>query len=484
MHIDGALALRVDQLKSLASSHPQPWLGVLWRRQRTADWVAERVEHIISSADPGDRSLSLVKQLKPDAGSREFVLATLEQDVAMSVQSAPLVRALEAQRRSISLANRVVFHDPGYWQLSLFPKENKQGGAWREYTDRKAHIRSTWPWLVRGDIATFYPSVRWKPAERQVAQVVQWETGDVRACARLYLQLLAQLQGRIPGLPVGPELSGVLANGVLAGLDDLLLEWLTPRQAVRWSDDILAGTLSESLATRILAAATAPVTALGLEWHPKKTHVHPFAQEEFVASAGPDWGQADDGDNDEFADQALLEATAPRAILTRAQASSYLSAVRKSGLPAAEEVWLLASQTPRLLLRGRQVLDRIAELCGGDLPAEVTDRLLAACRTVVADSPADGDLANLLLQLAERRVALGDPGAHVLRKIAADRRRAERTQVCAAWLLAQARQEVGDSYLERLPESSLSGARGLLAAAIHSGLKPTTYHWHYAGLAA
>lgn len=484
MHSDGALALRVEQLKSTASSHPQPWLGVLLRRPRTADWLAERIDDIISSADLGGRSLSLVKRLKPDTGSREFVLATLEQDVAISVQSAPLVRALEAQRRPISFANHVVFHDAAYWQLSLFPKQAKQGGAWRDYTSRKEHIRSTWPWLVSGDIASFYPSVRWKSAERQIASVVQWDTGDVRACTRLYLQIVAQVQGRVAGLPVGPELSGVLANGVLAGLDDHILEWLTPRQAVRWSDDILAGTLSESLATRVLAALTVPITAIGLEWHPSKTRVHPSSWEHFVTSDGPDWGLDDEGDIDERAGLALLEVIDPGVVFTRDKASSYLNAVRRRGLPATQEAWLLATRTPQLLLRGHRLLNRITELCGGELPAEITDVILASCKTVVPDSASDGDLANLMLQLAERRAAVGQSGVQMLRESATDRRRAERTQVCAAWLLAQARQEVDDSYLERLPENSLSGARGFLAAAIHSGLKPTTYHWHYAGLAA
>jgi hypothetical protein len=75
-----------------------------------------------------------------------------------------------------------------------------------------------------------------------------------------------------PGLPVGPEPSGVLANAVLVAADRAVLR-VSGRAPLRWVDDLLAAAPDERGARRIVEALAETLGALGLSLNAAKTRV-------------------------------------------------------------------------------------------------------------------------------------------------------------------------------------------------------------------
>lgn len=74
----------------------------------------------------------------------------------------------------------------------------------------------------------------------------------------------------IPGLPVGPEPSVVLANAVLRGLDDAVGEGA---RYLRWYDDLLVLAPRMSTALRVEESLATAAEGLGLRLHPGKRRV-------------------------------------------------------------------------------------------------------------------------------------------------------------------------------------------------------------------
>ena len=75
----------------------------------------------------------------------------------------------------------------------------------------------------------------------------------------------------VPGLPVGPHASAVLANAVLARLDDAVAA--TGAAHVRWVDDLVVEVPSRRRAIAVLDAARRELGAMGLELQPAKTRL-------------------------------------------------------------------------------------------------------------------------------------------------------------------------------------------------------------------
>jgi hypothetical protein len=77
-------------------------------------------------------------------------------------------------------------------------------------------------------------------------------------------------EGGVRGLPIGPEPSAILANAVLARLDEAIRTHGIPH--LRWVDDIVvwgaAGAVRSALPALTAAAAT-----VGLQLHPRKTRI-------------------------------------------------------------------------------------------------------------------------------------------------------------------------------------------------------------------
>ncbi|HXF37680.1 MAG TPA: reverse transcriptase domain-containing protein, partial [Actinomycetota bacterium] len=122
------------------------------------------------------------------------------------------------------------------------------------------------------DVADCYGSIR--PAALAAALRGLGLPGPARRAAGL----LSSLQERgVPGLPVGPPASAVLANAVLLGLDAALRGADVPH--VRWVDDVLVPTGDARAAARALGVAARALEGAGLVPHPGKTRVLPAPEE-------------------------------------------------------------------------------------------------------------------------------------------------------------------------------------------------------------
>jgi hypothetical protein len=119
--------------------------------------------------------------------------------------------------------------------------------------------------LLRTDVAAFYPSVT-APVAFSSLRRVGADPGDAMEAADL-------LEGwgneGYPGLPVGPPASAVLANAVLASVDDVL----AARRFVRWVDDYLIPVPSERAASEVTERLDDALDRLGLNRSEPKTRV-------------------------------------------------------------------------------------------------------------------------------------------------------------------------------------------------------------------
>lgn len=75
----------------------------------------------------------------------------------------------------------------------------------------------------------------------------------------------------LQGLPVGPAASALLANAVLAAVDEGLRRAGVPH--VRWVDDVVAFATGRLQATASLDALRWALDAVGLDPHPRKTEI-------------------------------------------------------------------------------------------------------------------------------------------------------------------------------------------------------------------
>jgi hypothetical protein len=74
----------------------------------------------------------------------------------------------------------------------------------------------------------------------------------------------------VRGLPVGPEPSAILANAVLARLDDAIRGCGV--RHVRWVDDVVLWGAADDVRAAMSALAAAS-TEVGLQLHPRKTRI-------------------------------------------------------------------------------------------------------------------------------------------------------------------------------------------------------------------
>jgi hypothetical protein len=180
--------------------------------------------------------------------------------------------AVELATHPAVVANRVRFGRRG---RSLIPL----GPSLRAARSRAAALARRWPYLLRTDVASFYPSV--DPAvayralvDRSVGGTIAAETADL-------------LEGwgseGYPGLPVGPPGSAVVANAILDPVDRALCGF----PFLRWVDDYLIGVETVSRTGAALERLDHALDGLGLRRSERKTRLWP-------SSAGVVWpgGQA------------------------------------------------------------------------------------------------------------------------------------------------------------------------------------------------
>jgi len=117
---------------------------------------------------------------------------------------------------------------------------------------------------VHVDVADCYDSIR----PEVVAASLRAAGADPRALVRLLHELVDH---GVPGLPVGPEPSAVLANAVLAPVDLAVAAADVPH--VRWVDDIVAFVPGRRPAVRVTDAVRRELEVLGLRPNEAKTRI-------------------------------------------------------------------------------------------------------------------------------------------------------------------------------------------------------------------
>ena len=135
-------------------------------------------------------------------------------------------------------------------------------------------------WLVRADVARFYGSVR-EPALRTAL------AGDVEGVLGV---LRALWDDGVEGLPVGPEVSAILANAVLAGADDAIRR--AGGAPIRWVDDWVIRVPDRRVAGSVLVALESALRDAGLGLNLAKTEV---VAPELAGGVAPEEGSAEPG---------------------------------------------------------------------------------------------------------------------------------------------------------------------------------------------
>jgi len=156
--------------------------------------------------------------------------------------------------------------------------------AWDRWRRRVRFAARGSSWLVRADVASFYGSVR-EPALRTAL------AGD----AERVLDVLRSLWvDGVAGLPVGPEASAILANALLAPVDEAIRR--AGGTPIRWVDDWLIRVPDRRAAGEVLLALEVGLRDIGLVLNPAKTEVvapeHPGSVVRGRGSAGPGSGRA------------------------------------------------------------------------------------------------------------------------------------------------------------------------------------------------
>ena len=120
------------------------------------------------------------------------------------------------------------------------------------------------------DLRHYYPSIA---PEALIATLDKTTAprGAVRLIGRFLCELAAM--GAPPGLPVGPEASGLLGNIVLLAIDEAVADRVLGH--VRYMDDSWLYLRSESEWSEVYGIYTASLSALGLEVNTSKVAVHP-----------------------------------------------------------------------------------------------------------------------------------------------------------------------------------------------------------------
>lgn len=168
-----------------------------------------------------------------------------------------VARAAAALERSLGpevVANRLV-------GVPLVLEDWRSAHArWRRAIERPA-ARGL---RVHLDVAACYDSIR----PKVVAASLRSAGVDARALERLLLELVDH---GVPGLPVGPEASAVLANVILAQVDLAVDAAGVPH--VRWVDDLVVFAPGRREAIRAIDGVRRELEALGLRPNEAKTRI-------------------------------------------------------------------------------------------------------------------------------------------------------------------------------------------------------------------
>jgi reverse transcriptase-like protein len=192
-------------------------------------------------------------------------LAELDPSFARAYERLVAVLAPEIERTLAPgvLANRVAFADRARGIVRLEPWRSARVRFRRALADGVAGATT----VVLADVRDCYASIG-----PDVCAIALRRIGAPRSSIVELGRLLRELQaGGLPGLPVGPAPSAVLANAVLAGADRSLAG--AGLAHVRWVDDFVAFASGAAEAHRALAVLRFALADLGLELCEAKTRL-------------------------------------------------------------------------------------------------------------------------------------------------------------------------------------------------------------------
>src|SRR5947208_3227723 len=212
-------------------------LSTQWRRDAVREAIREsppRFEDIPKTGG-GLRRMTI---LDPDVEARYEALVS---------------RVVEVVERALGhevLANRVLSPP-----TSLSPWRP----AWRGLLRARRRLTARGRTLLHADVRGCYPRITPGAVERSLHGLGA-ETDDVRPI----VEMLDALQEHgVAGLPIGPDPSAVLANGVLVPVDRMLSD--AGSSHVRWVDDVWAAAPDGDRAARILDRLRGVLDRIGLE---------------------------------------------------------------------------------------------------------------------------------------------------------------------------------------------------------------------------
>jgi hypothetical protein len=192
-------------------------------------------------------------------------LAELDPSFARSYerQVAALAPGIERILAPGVLANRVALADPTRGIVQLEPWRSARA----RFRRALAHGVAAATTVVLADVRECYASFGPDGCAIALRRV-----GAPRRLIAGLARLLGELEaGGLPGLPVGPAPSAVLANAVLAGADRSLAA--AGLAHVRWVDDFVAFATGSTEAHRALAVLRFALADLGLELCEAKTRL-------------------------------------------------------------------------------------------------------------------------------------------------------------------------------------------------------------------
>jgi hypothetical protein len=176
---------------------------------------------------------------------------------------AAIADAVESRLATAVAANRVVSASVTPPTIRLAPWRVERA----EFAARLARLSREAPYLVFADVRDCYGAIRPAVVEASLERL-GCEPASVRAVGS-FLRSLARRGVR--GLPIGPDASAVLANAVLARVDDSLAA--ARLHHLRWVDDVVVATAGRGGAAAVLELLAEALADVGLELNELKTKI-------------------------------------------------------------------------------------------------------------------------------------------------------------------------------------------------------------------
>jgi hypothetical protein len=228
----------------------------------------------LSSVDDTRRPLRQPRFLivpKPGGGERRITVVDRLDDAVYRRVVARVSRMLERVLGPEVAANRVTAEEP--FRLRSWREER---GA---FEGRRRALAERSDVVVKTDVRECYPSIG--PAVAETAFV---RLGGGREVGSLRRMLERFGDAGVLGLPIGPAASAVVANAVLARVDEVVRHARVPH--LRWVDDVWAGCRDERHAAEVLDRIREALDSIGLALNESKTLVMDRGEALSLVAAG------------------------------------------------------------------------------------------------------------------------------------------------------------------------------------------------------